>query len=308
MTTKILSAAVVLSTVCAATAASAEELWDPHLRGVDEGLAAGALPPPGVYFINNSYFLPDGYVGNSKSTSTKLQAYVDVPILAWVPGITVLGADYGIAISQPFDYTNLNVGHEEVGNHWGTFNTALVPAILSWTLPYNFHVKTQFGIFFNDGSSTYRAGNTPASGVGAAMANWTFEPGGGVSWLHDGWNVSVQMLYDTSTADNRSAHPRCGATPCKYQSGDQLAFDYTITKTVHKWIVGVGAYENNQLQQDKVRGVSTPSSATMSFAIGPVLGYNFGPLETMATFNHQTVNHNDSAGDTFNFRVIVPLS
>jgi hypothetical protein len=304
---QLFPAAMTACVALLAGQAMAEELWDPHLRGVDEGLAAGALPPEGVYFINDSYFLPDGYVGDSKSTSTKLQSYVDVPILVWVPGIKLLGADYAVALAQPFDYTNLNVGNYEAGNHWGTFNTAIVPGILSWALPYDLHAKTQFSVYLNDGSSTYRSGNTPAAGVGAAMANYTFEPGVGLSWLHDGWNLSVQMLYDTSTADDRSAHPRCGATPCKYQSGDQLAFDYTITKTIKKWVVGVGAYENNQIQKDQVRGVSMPGTGAMSFAVGPIVGYNFGPLEVMATFNHQTVNHNDSAGDTVNFRVVVPL-
>ncbi len=54
-----------MSAVMLVAPAFATELWDPHLRGVDEGLAAGALPPQGVYFINNSYFMPDyHYNGN----------------------------------------------------------------------------------------------------------------------------------------------------------------------------------------------------------------------------------------------------
>ncbi|MTJ81044.1 MAG: transporter [Telmatospirillum sp.] len=305
----VIHAALVASAMLGCCHAFAEELWDPHLRGVDEGLAAGALPPPGVYFVNNSYFLPDGYVGDSKSTSTKLQAYVNVPILLWTTGVRILGADFGVAIAQPFDYTNLNVGHVEVGNHWGTYNTVLMPAILSWKLPYDLHVKTQFAVYVDNGSSSASTKNSPSAGVGAAMANWTFEPGLGISWLHDGWNVSAQMLYETNTADNNSSKAFNGG---KYQSGDQLAFDYTITKTIGKWVVGVGAYENNQLQRDNLCVSATncggqPGTATLSFAVGPIVGYNFGPIELMAIFNHQTVNHNDVGGDTFNLRTVIPL-
>ena len=54
---KYMLMAAMAGSVIVAGAASATELWDPHLRGVNEGLAAGALPPQGFYFINDSYFL-----------------------------------------------------------------------------------------------------------------------------------------------------------------------------------------------------------------------------------------------------------
>ena len=54
----LLASLLCLAAVMVITPAYATETWDPHLHGVDEGLAAGALPPPGVYFINDSYFAP----------------------------------------------------------------------------------------------------------------------------------------------------------------------------------------------------------------------------------------------------------
>jgi hypothetical protein len=47
---KLIGAMVIAmaGSVLAASQASAEELWDPYLRGVNVGLPAGALPPPGV--------------------------------------------------------------------------------------------------------------------------------------------------------------------------------------------------------------------------------------------------------------------
>jgi len=53
----------------------ATELWDPHLRGVNEGLAAGALPPQGLYFINDSYFLSfEGRNDKGNTTGLKVDA------------------------------------------------------------------------------------------------------------------------------------------------------------------------------------------------------------------------------------------
>ena len=96
-----------------------------------------------------------------KSPVVKLFAYVDVPILLWVPGCKFLGADYGVAIAQPFDYVNLmaaercGLGHPVnlSGSQWGTFNTILLPYILSWKLPCDFRVKTALAIGFDDGTT-----------------------------------------------------------------------------------------------------------------------------------------------------------
>ena len=84
------------------SAAQALELWDPPLRAVNEGIPAGALPPPGVYGLFDSYY------GNYRwhdstghTTNTKVDVAIEIPILLWSTGVKVLGADY--AVAQPFD-------------------------------------------------------------------------------------------------------------------------------------------------------------------------------------------------------------
>ena len=181
---------VSMLAVMMVTPAFAEELWDPHLRGVDVGLAAGALPPPGFYFVNDLImgfdktfgplynYAPQGGSGtfppnpsfpggqNGKANSMeKLFAVVDVPTLLWVPSTCkFLGADYGVAIAQPFDYTNLRIQTNTVGNQntntfvggeqWGAFNTILVPYILSWHLPCDFRIKTALAVAFDDATTS----------------------------------------------------------------------------------------------------------------------------------------------------------
>lgn len=304
---------VLLSTV----RVHAEEVWDPRLRGVDEGAPSGALPPKGLYFLNTFYVSPDKRINESNGkpnpANLKLQDWVEVPLLLWVPGVTVLGADYGAAVAQPIVSTNLSMGNgTELGGHVGTFNTVAVPAILSWSLPADFHVRTAFAVYVNDASSSAEVGHlpSPSTAVPSGMANWTFAPSVGVSWLHDGWNVSVLMEYDTSTADPHSSKSAVGG---KYQSGDQVALDYTIAKTVKEWTVGVGAYQLSQLERDKFQASPTtaygPQLGTMNsgFALGPIVGYDFGKIKLEAVWNHPLMIHNDSAGDNFFVRAVVPL-
>ncbi len=84
------------------------------------------------------------------------------------------------------------------------------------------------------------ASNTPANLVNGHWLNgglptgngyWTIQPGAGLSWLHDGWNVSAALFFpipvSSTTANNYN-----------YRSGDYFEADYTIAKEIGKWTVG----------------------------------------------------------------------
>jgi len=204
---KLSSTAVLLAASIAffSQAACAEELWDPHLRGVNEGLAAGALPPPGVYGILDNYWAGyDQYDNHGHKTGVKLDALVEVPIVLWQTGLKVFGGDYAVALAQPFDYTNLKAPGVPASNaHWGSFNTILVPGQISWALPNNFHVSTGLQLYLKDASSS--PAHPPANkGVGSGDGFWTIMPTVGVSWLADGWNLSMDGSYSINTPDTNT--------------------------------------------------------------------------------------------------------
>lgn len=286
--------------------ASAEELWDPHLRGVDEGMAAGAHPPPGVYFVVNNYWASfTQYDKSGKRTGVKLDALVEVPIVLWQTGITIFGGSYAVAVAQPFDYTNLRVagtsGLSDNG-HWGTYNTILVPGQISWTLPDDFHLLAGLSVYVDDASSS--PAHPPAGGgVGSGNGFWTLQPDLGLSWLHDGWNVSLSLHY-AFNFENTTTH---------YRSGDELAIDYTVAKTVGKWTFGIGAHQENQLTSDTGSGsVAAGCPArhgckVSNFGIGPLVGFQFGGVEIMAEYNHNLYTENDVAGELFNLRLVSAL-
>ncbi|MDR3568571.1 MAG: transporter [Syntrophobacteraceae bacterium] len=312
--------------------AFAEELWDWHLRGADEGLAYGALPPAGLYFINDFYWLGNwnGHDNGGHTTGAKINGYVDVPILLWNPGLCpILGATYSAAIAQPFDSSILRVpatgGFDSAtGSQWGTYNTILVPFILSWEIPCNLHVAASMQIGLNDGTTspgdslasiTKHPGDllasknfSPTSGnlyAWSASNNYSFSPTIGISWLYEGWNIGAEFMYTFWTKDS----------DCQYQNGDQLYADYTLTYTCGKWTFGLGAEGTNQLYNDK-GNFFTPSgyvygklldTCNVNYTAGPIVGYNFGPCSLLFTYNFQLTTKNDVGGDWAMLRLVVPL-
>ncbi len=356
---------VSLSLVCMALAiavapVNAAELWDQHLRGVDIGAAAGALPPAGLYFVNNLYYIDLNFYGQNggrdnvgaisnafrggttlyKNTNgglagstqgLKLPVLVDAPILLWSTGLKVAGADLGMAIAQPFDFTAVTDG----ASQWGTFNTIIIPAILSWKLPADFRVAAKLAVYLPDatsapgyaGHSTWASRGGAIGGLGAIPTGngyWTFMPELGVSWLHAGWNISVAMGMSFNTENNWT----------QTTSGSEFWADYTVTKTIGKWTVGLGAYSENQLWDDTglfqnlttgktsrmhidARNTSNPNLAAQSFQVfngpetnfgmGPIIGYNFGPVIVTANYNWNIYTRNDVGGANFLLRAVVPL-
>ncbi len=309
----LLAICVSMAVVMMVAPAFATELWDPHLRGIDEGLAAGALPPAGFYFVHDSYFAPSYQlygpnfgVPDNQSSGIKLFAYVDVPILLWVPGCKFLGADYGVAIAQPFDYTNLRVPTVPNGTtpaafiggaQWGTYNTIFLPYILSWKLPCDWYIKTALAVSADDAWTA--PGDVQEGGPYAQSGNgyWSFIPEIGISYLHAGWNFSADFFYSFNTKN----------TTTNFQSGDQFAADYTITYTWKKWTFGLGASEENQVNNDKNNSGTIPDSKATAYTMGPIVGYNFGPCIMQFMYNFPLAQNNDVGGEWFNLRLIVPL-
>jgi len=342
------------------TPAFAEELWDFHLRGVDEGLAAGALPPPGFYFINDFWFAPSfhGYgvwdapgvtnpnmntpaaklsFNQSEANNARLFAYVDVPILVWVPGCTLFGAAYGAGIAQPFDFTALkvNLGASAgglpnqqshgawngvpgafslndwtSGNQWGTYNTLIIPLILSWKVcDFRFKFAMDFGL--NDGwnSASDSAMAKPAPAVPYTTAasselgikqvltqNFFYhrviidekfnhnnfnsallgQDGNVYAWAsNDSWqftpNVGISWLHAGWNVSADFFYTwYTKDTDTNYQNGDEFAADYTITYTCGKWTFGLGAAQENQISNDKFAALLINSNGLKAIPYGSI--------------------------------------
>jgi len=299
--TRILLGTTAALLVLAATApaAHATRLWDPYLRGVDEGSPAGALPPPGVYGVLNNYWAAYSLYNNEgqKVPGTSLSALVEVPVVLWVPGINILGASYAAGIAQPFDFNISNgLSGTTGGGNWGTFNTVLIPGLLSWQLPDAFFVKTGLEFQIPDASSTMATklanGGLP-SGNGYAVV----QPDLGVSYLGNGWDVSAEVHVDVPLSSDHFD----GIT---YTSGTEVSADYTLMKTFGAWTLGVGAHQEDQINADTQSGATIPSNEVHNAGVGPLVSYQFKTFSLTGEWNHNIAARNDVAGDLYNIRIV----
>ena len=303
--------AAALGALLAARQAYAEELWYPHPPGLDEGLEAGAAPSVGVYGIVNQYYGTFKEYGSSgASAGYGVDALFEVPVLFWQTGFKVLGGSYSAAVALPFDFSNIyGTGLAPANNVHGLYNTMVVPGQLAWRLRDNFYVKAGLTINIDDATSSF-AHPPNGGGLGSGNGYWTIQPDFGVSWLRDGWNVSLSMHYAINLAD-ADYHIAGGVS--KYQSGDVIAGDYTVMKRLGKWKFGVGGYSEDQLTPDTGEGAILAGCAksngckAQSYGAGPLLGYEFGGLSALVEYNFPIASRNGLNGRLLNVRFVIPF-
>ncbi len=156
----------------------------------------------------------------------------------------------------------------------GGFDTYIVPVELSWKLGTSgFYVKTGLGIFLPDGTVT------GVNGLGnVGNPRWTFQPELILSYLKDGWNLTA-ALYGEFNTQNTKDH---------YTNGDDFHADFTATKTFGKWTLGPVASYLAQVTNDTCSdivcltahplGTLTNAQRFQVFAVGGLVGYDFGPV------------------------------
>jgi hypothetical protein len=289
--------------------ADARELGDfgQYLRGVSIGDPVGAAPPAGLYFENTTLLTPE-LRGNGQFGAVNVNVISDTPVLLWSTGWTMLGANVSMTLVQPsYNLTAWNSATSGPPFTGATFyptlaNTFINPISLSWNLGSGWFASTGFALYVPDGS---RYNNTVNPDY------WTYETHAAVSYLANGWDLTAHFVYDFNTAS--AGHTGVfAATPLApfgrgYRSGDQAFLDLTATKKFGKWEIGPVAYSMWQPTLDRPGGgfscatlaATTGSLVTCGrstdYAIGGLIGYDFG-LVNLKLFFTQSVYTRDDVG------------
>ncbi len=281
----LVGVAVAGALIVAAPSANALEGLTPYQPGVSVGSAAGALPPAGFYFADDQVII-DGGVRNNTGGNVPVNVwlYVNIPSVLWVPNLNILGATYAAAVVEPYVFKGVDAtgvgGRATISN--GMFNTIISPVNLSWNLQQiglpGFFFGTGLGIYIDDGYTVHQPNGKGGQVVGQPnIANdfWTFEPSVALSYLKDGWNLTLHAVVDANTEN----------TTTLYQSGDVFYLDYTAAKSFGKWTVGVGGNFTQQFTKDTVNGVVTGAGTGTELQhvlLGPLVSYEFGPVNISA--------------------------
>ena len=296
---------VFLATACSsylvAESAHALEGITPFLPGVTIGAPVGALPPPGLYFstANTTFGMnvkndQGGNIGiRVQDTSTNEQ-------FLYVPAIPqIFGATYGAFITQGIRAPSTGILNVGTFSNFGLVNTVISPLNLSWNLQNGFFVSVALTTY----SPSY---NYQVTAVQNTSRNYaTIEPALGLSYLADGWNLTVHPLFDVNFTN-----PANG-----YKSGLLFMMDYTALRKFGNFEIGLGGTLTAQVSNDTIHGASVAAvpgvngygARAQNFTIGPVFGYDFGAVAVTAYYNRSVYARNIAAGNNFWFRFDVPL-
>jgi hypothetical protein len=292
-----------------ATGALAKEGGDQYPNGAENWLA-GAVPPPGTYFIN--YFgnysgkLRDG--DGDKVPDASVNAWFDALRLLKVTDTQILGGNYGMHVIVPVVHQSLKLGTRDSVTGLGDINFS--PLVLSWHSG-NWHWVAALDFYAPTGK--YKSGNGRES-IGTNY--WSIEPVFAASWLSpDGWEVSAKFMYNIK-GKNKDFRPAPGAPKMDYESGDEFHMDFLVGKRFGPWGVGLSGYYLNQTTSDKLEGDRISSAIGpwsdgrkgKVFAIGPSVIYT-NPTGTMfiGQWQHETNVENRFSGDKIWFKLIMPL-
>jgi hypothetical protein len=265
---KILGAAGALC-LCLTAPALAGSVTQP---GETVGVAAGAPLPPGVYFVNTG----DWGCRNTSPESTC--AAVDIPVVAWSTPWTLLGARLQFLVATPL----------VLGNNAGIYNP-LLAGQLAWDLGNGFGFSYLLGAYFrNDTDVAFHS----------TSLNQRFA----LSYTGNGWNLTANAILGNQFNSVTDCNLAISAVGCSLNP-NFLNVDLTATKKFGKWEIGpVGFYSTD---------LSSPIAGYLKqsqFAVGGLIGYDFGPLTLQAYLTTDVYEKNYGGHDTRIWgRIIVPL-
>ncbi len=272
----------------------------PSLTGTGIGVAAGVLPPPGVYgSLQTSHAGLIVKMGNGADTPSKIASNTLDAGLLWVPNVAIFGATYGIGFFQPLREQSLTTSHINQ-DAVGLANTVINLSTLSWDLGKGLHASIGADLFVKDTAYSIE------KSVNVGHNFWTFEPRAALTYINSNWTITSSLLYNINS-ENTANH---------YFSGDSVVFDATVLRQIQRWELGAGAEVIQQISDDRHNGMVVPAvlnghgkgNRARDISLGPVVGYNFGKVDVQVYYKKSVSSANVAAGYEVGVRASFPIS
>lgn len=260
-----------------------------------EAFLAGAVPPPGSYFLDYVYYYNADTMKDDNGDD--IGAFDDVSVVAnvfrylWVSDKQILGGNYGMHAFLPIIGADLSfkvpVGPESTTSYDDTSVPYVIfsPFILSWHLQEGkLHIVTSLAdIYIPTGQDD---GNMASIGQNF----WTIEPVLGVTYMLDNWEFSAKFMYDFNTTQDDYA--TVYGIEVDRDPGQEFHFDYSVSYAFSpSFRVGVNGYYYTQTTDDsydldplRPETLQFPSVSDLLradegyhsqvFAVGPGIWYN----------------------------------
>lgn len=256
----------------------------------------GALPPPGTYILNQTSFIHSGRLndadGNKVNVPFELNTVVNATRLVHFTDLKILGANYGMQAILPVVSSHVSRAGRS-GHMTGIGDITVSPYILSWHAD-KFHWFTATDIILPTGSyDRTKMVNLGRNYVDIApLFTFTYlDPAGPEA------TIKVQYNYNTK---NQST---------KYQTGQELNFDYGAHWNFGPLAVGVGGYYLQQISDDERNGVKVNADGNRgkALSVGPQFKYTLPGVNLIGVWFHEVLSENRSQADRIALRVSFKL-
>jgi hypothetical protein len=247
---------------------------------------AWAPLPEGVYAVNTSSFANDRAIGDKSSI------YVDIPVIAWSTPWTFLGGRVEAYVAGPFVGVYAPSPPAAAAVYTNDFYNPFVAVGESWSLGNGFYFAGFVGSYLPMDNALGQYYWTP---------NLRFAFG----YTADGWDLTAHTTVGFRTNDINT-NPGIG-TIAGTHGYDYINEDLTATKKLGKWELGPVAFGSWDIGSN----TTTPGVARQGqFAVGGLVGYDFGGLYAQAYLTHDVwqTGYAASTYETNIFgRIIIPL-
>ncbi len=259
--------------------------------GLTLGIPIAVGLPDGLYLTQrSSYYDATLYNPAGQKNGETASVFANSTQITYVPGLTILGGTYKAFILVPLVEESINrttpaTGRPGKYSQLDFANPKIQPIDLCWNLGNGFNVGTGVGVYVPVGQYT------PGAPVNIGADFYTVEPSVGFTYLKDGWNASLQTVYDTNTRNNK----------LKYLSGDQIMFNATVTKDIGGFNVGPVSYFQRQITGDANDGGRATFggktfSAPSNLAFGGLVSHRLGSATVTAYVTDDVAWYNTIGG------------
>lgn len=257
--------------------------------GWTTGIALGTPLPEGVYFINTAT-----YFERSKAGSPTIDAAVNIPVIAWSTPFKILGGRVEVLGIVPELAVGVNPNTTGgLASSWRDFYNPAALVGVAWDLGGGWGFANYVGAF---APVDTRLGNT----LNLGGNYWTFLELATLAYNRDNWSLTANFTYSSSGNDRNTG---VAIQP------DTAQIDFSVTRHINKWEVGFVGYGSTDLgSPSPLRTLGLYNKKQSQFALGGLVGYNFGPVITQFYLTRDVAEANYAGYDTrFWTRVIVPL-
>lgn len=230
-----------------------------HYPNGAEDFMVGALPPPGTYLVNYLVYVKKDSLkdnsGNSLPANFDVKALIEVPRLIYVSPYSLFGANLAAHVFFPFYSADVTAKSSAIPplnfdkSDKGMGDIIFSPLVLGWHFGPELHAVAALDIWAPTGS--YDKAN-PATQL-LSKNHWTFEPVLAVSYLKEGFDASVKLMYDFNTENNDYLHPALGVG--KLSPGQEFHLDWALGYSMKNGLTGgLVGYNFWQTTDDEFNG------------------------------------------------------